>query len=92
MNKEPEAAEDTEPECRVASLSGVAAGASDSSNEFSNYGAHNKSLDVRAKQRLSYRSCLFNSELREFGFAPRQFNRSVFFLTYESVSVRREIL
>ena len=35
----------------------------------------NKSLDVRAKQRLCYLACLFNLKLREFGFAPRQLNR-----------------
>ena len=32
-------------------------------------------LDVRAKQRLCYRTCVVNLELRGGGFAPRQFNR-----------------
>ena len=43
-----------------------------------NKGQHNKSMDVRAKQRLSYRVFLVNSELRVIGFAPRHLNRSVF--------------
>ena len=33
-------------------------------------------MDVRAKQRLSYRTGLVNSELRVGGFAPRHLNRS----------------
>ena len=37
---------------------------------------HNKSMDVRAKQRLYYQTGLFNSELCGFGFAPRHLNRS----------------
>ena len=36
----------------------------------------NKSMDVRAKQRLCYRTGLFNSKLRGGGFAPRHLNRS----------------
>ena len=32
----------------------------------------NNSMDVRAKQRLSYQSRSLNLELRGFGFAPRQ--------------------
>ena len=35
----------------------------------------NNSMDVRAKQRLSYRRFLVNSELRGGGFAPRHLNR-----------------
>ena len=35
----------------------------------------NKSMDVRAKQRLSYQHFSFNSELRGSGFAPRHLNR-----------------
>ena len=35
-------------------------------------GQPNKSMDVRAKQRLSYQRPFFNSELRGGGFAPRQ--------------------
>ncbi len=31
----------------------ICCGALDSSNEFSNYGAHNNSMDVRAKQLVS---------------------------------------
>ena len=33
-------------------------------------------MDVRAKQRLYYRSFLVNSNLRVGGFAPRHLNRS----------------
>jgi len=40
-------------------------------------GRHNKSLDVRAKQRLSYQRRPSNSELRVIGFAPRQLRRSI---------------
>ena len=40
--------------------------------------AANKSMDVRAKQRLSYQTGLFNSELCGGGFAPRHLNRSAF--------------
>ena len=36
---------------------------------------YNKSMDVRAKQRLCYLACLFNSELRVGGFAPRHLKR-----------------
>jgi len=35
----------------------------------------NKSLDVRQKQ-LLFKTCLFNPELRVFGFCPRQLGRS----------------
>ena len=35
----------------------------------------NKSMDVRAKQRLCYQRCLFNFSLRVGGFAPRHLNR-----------------
>ena len=35
----------------------------------------NNSMDVRAKQRLCYRTGLFNSELRVAGFAPRHLSR-----------------
>ncbi len=42
--------------------------------------ASNKSMDVRAKQQLSYRTGLFNSELRVFGFAPRHLKRSAAFV------------
>ena len=37
--------------------------------------ASNKSMDVRAKQRLCYRSFLVNPNLRGGGFAPRHLNR-----------------
>ena len=35
-------------------------------------------MDVSAKQRLSYQSCVLNSELRVCGFAPRHLSRSAF--------------
>jgi hypothetical protein len=34
-------------------------------------------MDVRAKQLLSYQTCVLNSELRGGGFAPRHLNRSM---------------
>jgi hypothetical protein len=37
----------------------------------------NKSMDVRAKQRLCLLACALNSELRVGGFAPRHLNRSM---------------
>jgi len=37
--------------------------------------ASNKSLDVRAKQRLYYQTCVVTSGGLGGGFAPRQFNR-----------------
>ena len=36
----------------------------------------NKSMDVRAKQRLSYLACPLNFGGRGNGFAPRHLNRS----------------
>ena len=38
----------------------------------------NKSMDVRAKQRLSYQSCVVNFTLCGSRFAPRHLNRSTF--------------
>jgi hypothetical protein len=35
----------------------------------------NKSMDVRAKQRLCYLACLVNSNGLGGGFAPRRLNR-----------------
>ena len=35
----------------------------------------NKSMDVRAKQRLCLLACLFTLTLRVFGFAPRHLSR-----------------
>ena len=40
----------------------------------------NKSMDVRAKQRLRYQTCPLNFSLRVAGFAPRHLNRSMLFL------------
>ena len=41
----------------------------------SNNAPPNNSMDVRAKQRLSYLACLFSLTLRGGGFAPRHLNR-----------------
>ena len=41
----------------------------------SRHAASNKSMDVRAKQRLCYRSFLVNSNGLGGGFAPRHLNR-----------------
>ena len=41
--------------------------------------ASNNSMDVRAKQRLSYLACLFNSNGLGGGFAPRHLSRSTLF-------------
>ena len=38
----------------------------------------NKSIDVRAKQRLCYQTGFVNSKLRAGGFAPRHLNRYTF--------------
>jgi hypothetical protein len=38
--------------------------------------AHNKSMYVRAKQQLCLLACLFNSNGRGGGFAPRHLKRS----------------
>ena len=38
----------------------------------------NNSMDVRAKQRLCYGSCLVSLNLRAIGFAPRHLKRPVF--------------
>lgn len=38
----------------------------------------NKSMDVRAKQRLCLLACPLNSELRAGGFAPRHLKRWAF--------------
>ncbi len=43
---------------------------------FYNYAAPNNSMDVRAKQRLCYLTCLFSLNLCGGGFAPRHLNRS----------------
>jgi hypothetical protein len=43
--------------------------------------AANKSMDVRAKQLLSYEHCLLTFGLRLIGFAPRHLNRWAFSLT-----------
>jgi hypothetical protein len=40
-----------------------------------NNGRHNKSMDVRAKQLLSYQPCVLNFGLRGGGFAPRHLKR-----------------
>ncbi len=40
-------------------------------------GTPNKSMDVRAKQRLCLLACPLNLELRGGGFAPRHLNRSM---------------
>ena len=48
-------------------------------------------MDVRAKQRLSFGRLSLNFELREFGFAPRHLNRSVF-LGYFNVVIMLEKL
>ena len=39
-------------------------------------GKPNKSMDVRAKQRLCFLACLFSLKLRGGGFAPRHLSRS----------------
>ncbi len=51
-------------------------------------GMPNKSMDVRAKQRLSYRSFLVNPNLRGGGFAPRHLNCSMPFLFKGKISMR----
>ncbi|CAN5518580.1 hypothetical protein BH18ACI3_BH18ACI3_03300 [soil metagenome] len=43
--------------------------------EWKGKGASNKSLDVRAKQRLCYQTCAVTVGLRVAGFAPRQLRR-----------------
>jgi hypothetical protein len=43
-------------------------------------------MDVRAKQRLCLLRCLFNSELRVAGFAPRHLSRSTVFLSNKAMS------
>jgi len=40
--------------------------------------APNNSMDVRAKQRISYLGCPLNFGVRGGGFAPRHFNRWAF--------------
>jgi len=44
-------------------------------NRLKNKATANKSLDVRAKQRLCYRSCPLNFGGLGGGFAPRQLRR-----------------
>jgi len=46
----------------------------------------NKSLDVRAKQRLCLLACPLNSELCGGGFAPRHLNRSAFLYELSTIS------
>ena len=45
---------------------------------LNNNAASNKSMDVRAKQRLSYQRPLITFSLRVGGFAPRHLSRSTF--------------
>ena len=51
----------------------------------------NNSMDVRAKQRSSFRWCLFYSYVLGGGFAPRHLNRSVLRgkLSYELAKIQR---
>jgi len=52
---------------------------------IANNAVPNKSMDVRAKQRLSYQCSFFNSELCVFGFAPRHLNRWAAFEAYDNL-------
>ncbi len=52
----------------------------------------NKSLEVRAKQLLSYLACLLNFNLRGFGFAPRYLSRSTAFLSVHCINKNKQVL
>ena len=49
----------------------------------------NKSMDVRAKQRLSYQRLSLNSKLSVAGFAPRHLNRSAAKVEMHSINIRK---